>query len=50
MMGVGVGCVDEKHIIYDDRKKRITFYDVRVRGRGRGRRVRRRIKAARSRS
>ena len=47
MMGVGVGCVDEKHIIYDDRKKkRITFYDVRVRGvRGR-----RRIKAARSRS
>ena len=48
MMGVGVGCVDEKHIIYDDRKKkRITFYDVRVRGRVRGRR---RIKAARNRS
>ena len=34
MMGDGVGSVDEKHIIYDDRqKKRITFYYVRVRGR-----------------
>ena len=21
MMGVGVGCVDEKHITFDDRKK-----------------------------
>ena len=21
MMGVGVGCVDEKHIAFDDRKK-----------------------------
>ena len=44
MMGVGVDCVDERHIVYDDRKnKRITFYDVR--GRGRGRRL---IKAARN--
>ena len=48
MMEGGVGCVDEKHIIYDDRKKkRITFYDVRGRLRGRGRR---RIKAGRNRS
>ena len=30
MMGVGVGCMDEKHITFDDRKKkRITFDDGR---------------------
>ena len=28
MMGVGVGCMDEKHITFDDRKKkRIRFDD-----------------------
>ena len=32
MMGVGVGCVDEKHIIYDDRKK--THYILRWEGEG----------------
>ena len=37
MMGGGVGCVDEKHIIYDDRKKkRIRFDDGMRRGWRRG--------------
>ena len=31
MMGGGVGCVDEKHIIYDDRKK-FTHYILRWEG------------------
>ena len=36
-MGGGVGCEDEKHITFDDRKKkRIRFYDGRGRRRGGG--------------
>ena len=34
MMGIGVGCVDEKHIIYDDRKK--TYQILRWEGEGEG--------------
>ena len=36
MMGVGLGCVDEKHIIYDDRKKTHQILRCEVEGEGEG--------------